>query len=85
MAFRPSIILYSHGTVLNTVVEYPWTPPSSLGVIVRIIPEFGGADKKTAAAIAGYMKEHIKEFLEKYDGRTGDSIAEERYQRFRNF
>lgn len=56
-----------------------------LGVIERIIPEFGGADKKTAAAIAGYMKEHIKEFLEKYDGRTGDSIAEERYQRFRNF
>ena len=28
MTFRPSIILYSHGTVLNTVVEYPWTSPS---------------------------------------------------------
>ena len=56
-----------------------------LGVIERIIPEFGGADKKTAEAIAGYMKEHIKEFLEKYDGKTGDWIAEQRYQRFRNF
>lgn len=56
-----------------------------LGVIERIIPEFGGADKKTTEAIAGYMKEHIKEFLEKYDGKTGEQIAQERYERFRNF
>ena len=56
-----------------------------LGVIERIIPEFGGADRKTAAAIGGYMKEHIKEFLEKYDGKSGEQIAEERYERFRNF
>lgn len=56
-----------------------------LGVIERIIPEFGGADKKTAEAIAGYMKEHIKEFLEKYNGKTGEQIAAERYNRFRNF
>jgi len=56
-----------------------------LGVIERIIPEFGGADKKTAEAIGGYMKEHIKEFLEKYDGKTGEQIAKERYDRFRNF
>lgn len=56
-----------------------------LGVIERIIPEFGGADKKTAAAIGGYMKEHIKEFLEKYDGKSGEQIAGERYERFRKF
>lgn len=56
-----------------------------LGVIERIIPEFGGADQKTAEAIAGYMKEHIIAFLEKYDGRSGEEIAEERYGRFRNF
>ena len=56
-----------------------------LGVIERIIPEFGGADKKTAEAIGGYMKEHIKEFLEKYDGKTGEQIAQERYDRFREF
>lgn len=56
-----------------------------LGVIERIIPEFGGADKKTAEAIAGYMKEHIKEFLEKYSGKTGEEIARERYGRFRSF
>jgi acetyl-CoA carboxylase carboxyl transferase subunit beta len=31
------------------------------------------------------MKEHIKEFLQKYDGKTGDEIATERYDRFRAF
>lgn len=56
-----------------------------LGVIERIVPEFGGADKKTTEAIAGYMKEHIKEFLAKYDGRSGEEIAAERYDRFRAF
>jgi acetyl-CoA carboxylase carboxyl transferase subunit beta len=56
-----------------------------LGVIEQIIPEFGGADVKTAAAIGGYMKEHIKEFLKKYDGKSGEQIANERYDRFRAF
>ena len=56
-----------------------------LGIIERIIPEFGGADIKTVEAIAGYMKEHIKEFLEKYDGKSGEQIALERYERFRKY
>lgn len=56
-----------------------------LGIIEEIIPEFGGADHKTTEAIAGYMKEHIKDFLRKYDGMSGEQIAEERYQRFRKF
>ena len=56
-----------------------------LGVLEEIIPEFGGADHKTTEAIAGYMKEHIKDFLRKYDGMSGEQIAEERYQRFRKF
>lgn len=56
-----------------------------LGVIEEIIPEFGGADHKTTEAIAGYMKEYIKDFLRKYDGMSGEQIAEERYQRFRKF
>lgn len=56
-----------------------------LGVIEEIIPEFGGADHKTTEAIAGYMKDHIKDFLRKYDGMSGEQIAEERYQRFRKF
>lgn len=56
-----------------------------LGVIEKIIPEFGGADKKTAEAIGDYMKEHIKEFLQKYDGMSGDALAQQRYNRFRAF
>ena len=31
------------------------------------------------------MKENIKLFLEKYDGKSGEEIASERYDRFRNF
>lgn len=56
-----------------------------LGVIERIIPEFGGADEGTTEAIAKYMKEHIREFLERYTGKTGEEIAQERYRRFRSF
>ncbi len=56
-----------------------------LHVIEKIIPEFGGADSSTAEAIAGYLKEQIKEFLEKYRGMSGDRIAAQRYERFRKF
>lgn len=56
-----------------------------LGIIEKIVPEFGGADTKTAEAIAGYMKENIKLFLEKYEGKNGEEIANQRYDRFRSF
>lgn len=56
-----------------------------LGIIEQIIPEFGGADKKTAESIAGYMKEQMKNFLEKYNGLDGAEIAKMRYNRFREF
>ena len=56
-----------------------------LGVIERIVPEYGGADQSTVEAIGGYLKEHIKEFLQKYTGMTGEQIAEERYDRFRKY
>lgn len=56
-----------------------------LGVIEEVIPEFGGATDITKEAIGGYLKEHICEFLKKYDGKTGDEIYSERYDRFRNF
>ena len=42
-----------------------------LGVVEQIIPEFGGADRKTTQAIAGFMKENIKLFLRKYSGKSG--------------
>ncbi len=56
-----------------------------LGIIEQIIPEFGGADKKTAESIGGYMKEQIKDFLKKYDGLGSEEIAKMRYNRFRAF
>ena len=56
-----------------------------LKIIEKIIPEFGGADAKTAKAIGGYMKEQIKEFLKKYDGMSGEELAAQRYERFRKF
>lgn len=56
-----------------------------LQVVEQIIPEFGGADDSTAEAIAGYLKEQIKGFLEKYRGKSGEEIAAERYERFRKF
>lgn len=56
-----------------------------LGIVEQIIPEFGGADHKTVQAIAGFMKEQIKLFLKKYSGKSGEEIAQERYNRFRNF
>ena len=56
-----------------------------LNIIEKIIPEFGGADDTTAEAIAGYLKEQIKEFLKKYRGKSGEEIAAERYERFRRF
>ena len=54
-------------------------------MIERIVPEYGGADQSTVEAIGGYLKEHIKEFLQKYTGMTGEQIAEERYERFRKY
>lgn len=56
-----------------------------LGVIERIVPEFGGADRKTVEAIGGWMKENIKEFLEKFSFRSGEEIAQSRYERFRRY
>lgn len=56
-----------------------------LGVIEKIVPEYGGADDSTAEAIAGYLKENIISFLKKYDGMKGQEIAQERYDRFRRF
>ncbi|MBR6643688.1 MAG: acetyl-CoA carboxylase carboxyltransferase subunit beta [Lachnospiraceae bacterium] len=56
-----------------------------LGIIEQIIPEFGGADKKTAQSIGEYLKGQIKEFLVKYDGLGSEEIAEMRYNRFRAF
>ncbi len=56
-----------------------------LGVVEKIIPEFGGADSTTAEAIGGYLKEQIREFLERFKGMSGSEIAKQRYERFRRY
>ena len=56
-----------------------------LKVIEKIIPEFGGADSTTVEAISGYLKEQIKDFLERFDGMSGEEIAAQRYERFRRY
>lgn len=56
-----------------------------LNVVEKVIPEYGGADDKALHDIAMFMKCNMREFLEKYKGKSGQEIAEERYQRFRSF
>lgn len=56
-----------------------------LQVIEKIIPEFGGADSTTAAAIGDYLKNEIRDFLERFSKMTGEEIAAQRYERFRKF
>lgn len=57
----------------------------ALGVIEDIIPEFGGADEDALVSIARYMKGHMKEFLQRESGKSGEELAQERYNRFRAF
>lgn len=56
-----------------------------LHVVEKVIPEYGGADDKACESISRYMKGNMKEFLRKYEEKTGDEIALERYERFRSF
>ena len=56
-----------------------------LGVIDRILPEYGGADEVTKVAIAGYMRQQIREFLRGYEGWSKEEIQGQRYDRFRKF
>jgi acetyl-CoA carboxylase carboxyl transferase subunit beta len=57
---------------------------SNLNIIEKVIPEYGGADQDSVPYIGKYLKMNIKEFLKKFDGMTGEEIAEDRYKRFRN-
>ncbi len=57
----------------------------NLGIIDKVIPEFGGANDLTKDAIGGFLRESICTFLEKYKGVSEEEIRAERYARFRNF
>ena len=56
-----------------------------LGVVEKIIPEYGTADKASLFDISMFMKANMRKFLESCAGMTGDELAENRYQRFRRF
>lgn len=56
-----------------------------LHVIEDIIPEFGGADEDALISIANYMKGDMKKFLKAQNGKSGQQLAQERYDRFRIF
>lgn len=56
-----------------------------LGIIEKIIPEYGGANEWTLKSIAMYMKKELKEYLKKNALKSGTILAEERYERFRKF
>ena len=56
-----------------------------LQVVDNIIPEFGGADEDALTSIANYMKGNMKKFLKAQNGKTGEQLSAERYDRFRKF
>lgn len=56
-----------------------------LQVIETIVPEYGGADTSTVQDIAGFMKAHMRMFLQKFEGMDGEAVARHRYERFRKF
>ncbi len=56
-----------------------------LGIIDKIIPEFGGASKENISEISKYMKQEIIKFLIKMNKQSKDIMLENRYRRFRKF
>ena len=56
-----------------------------LQVIEEIIPEYGAADERACASVSRYMKGRMKAFLKKQDGKSGEELARERYERFRAY
>jgi acetyl-CoA carboxylase carboxyl transferase subunit beta len=57
----------------------------SLNVIDGIIPEFGGADAPALESISRAMKAQLKRFLKESAKKSGETLASERYDRFRKF
>ena len=55
----------------------------NLGIIEQIIPEEQAASKENLPVICRDLKERIKVFLRKMEGLTGEELAEQRYNRFR--
>lgn len=58
---------------------------AELGVIERIIPEFGGATAETIDRIIPVMRGAIVDFMKRYEHISPEDIVQDRYARFRKF
>ncbi|MCQ2589485.1 MAG: acetyl-CoA carboxylase, carboxyltransferase subunit beta [Treponema sp.] len=58
---------------------------NKLGVVDAIIPEFGGAEMETLDKISDHLREKIAYFLDVTSRKSGETLAQERYNRFRAF
>ena len=47
----------------------------ALNIVEQVIPEYGTADEKACESISRYMKGHMKEFLERQNGKTGEPVS----------
>lgn len=56
-----------------------------LGIVDAIIPEFGGAEPANLDKIAEHLREKIFYFLDTTSRKSGETLAQERYNRFRKF
>lgn len=56
-----------------------------MGIIDQVIPEHMPADAQSLPALALYLKERIRLFLEKEAPKTPEELSRERYQRFRAY
>ena len=56
-----------------------------IGVIDRIIPEYGGASKENVSDISDYIKKEMIRFFTKQSMLDGETITNRRYERFRRF
>ena len=67
------------------IMKITATDLKALGIIEQIIPEYGGADADALTSIAAVMKGKMKEFLKANKDKDGETLAKERYERFRKF
>ncbi|MCR4909635.1 MAG: acetyl-CoA carboxylase carboxyltransferase subunit alpha [Lachnospiraceae bacterium] len=56
-----------------------------LGVIEKIIPEYGVASEFTLPKIAAFLRKNIGDFLSRYSQMSSEALREQRYVRFRKF
>ena len=56
-----------------------------MGLIERIMPEYGGASSETVGKISAYMAAELDDFFARFDAMTGDELIAHRHARFRAF